>query len=820
MSDERRASVALFLLAMGVLVLEVTLTRIFSVMTWHHFAYLIISLALLSFGAASTFLTVSPRFAGRSVNAGLVARYALAFSLATVLCLATATKIRFYPLDAYTYGDYSNVFSLFLLYVVVGVPFFFAGVAIGYLISRAGEAINRLYFADLFGAGTGALLAIAGINRLGAEATIYAVGAVGAIVAVLYSSGGGRRLRAGAAGALALCVLMTVVGARREIFPVYFPPEKIFRDAMEPHYYRWHTIARVDVLKPTERWWSFGGALSPTYQGVWPKVRGIYQDGAAPTGIMEVPGGDVNALSILGYYLQGAPYILKPRPEQALVIGVGGGIDVLIALYHGARRVVGVELNPVTIDAVRREFADFAGRIFDRPDVEIVNGEGRHYLTASDRQFDVIQLSGVDTYAAASSGAYALSENFLYTLEAMRDYWDHLRPEGVLSFSRWLFTPPRETLRLVAIQLEALRRLGVERPDRHFMVFCGRMWKGESLPPWAETLLKKAPFSEAEAASCRQWAERMGFTVLYDPYRPYEPATAKAVDAFETHRSWFDRLIRASDAERATIIDRYMYNIRPISDDDPFFFQFYRWSNLLRSAPSQGGYAIERVPLGIAILLVSLVQILLLAAVFIIGPLVPQGAALRQVPHKARLLVYFGALGLGFISVEISLLQKYTVFVGGPVYAMAVTLFAILVFSGLGSWLAQRAGRSIATSLALILIALAIVLIAEIVFANHVVPRLMFLSHAARCVVAVLALAPLALLMGMPFPTGLRVAQRLGDAVVPWAWGVNAAMTTLGAILCVIVSIQWGFTATLLAAGVVYLLALAALRPVARTVAP
>jgi len=796
--NTRWASVALFLIAGSVLVLEVSLTRVFSVMTWHHFANVIISLAMLGFGAASSFLTVSPRFAGDRLDGRLVGKYALGFCLTTMLGFAVATKIRFCPIDMAKYGDVSNAFSLLLLYVIVGVPFFYAGVCIGYLISRAGQAINRLYFADLIGAGTGALLSIAGINTLGVESTIYAAGGAGGLVAVLCAwKGGGRWLRVGCVAAFGVSVLMTVGAWRGTIFPVYFPPGKVARKpAMTPHYHRWHVVARVDVMNPAKGLWTFGGQFSPRFASLlneW-RTRPVLQDGAAPTVIVNVPDGDLSKVLGLGCFLKSAPYVIKPNPGRGLVIGVGGGIDVLIALHHGTQRIVGVEINPITVDAVKHRFADFGGRVFDRPEVELLAAEGRHYLTTTDERFDVIQLSGVDTFTAQSIGAYALSENYLYTVEAIQEYWRHLKEDGLLSFSRWMHRPPREALRLLTTQVEALRRIGVGQPERHLMVIA--VTSGEMA--WAETLQKQSPFTEAEAAAFRQWAGRMGFEILYDPFRG--------------HDNPFDRMVRASASERQTMIEQYPYNIRPTTDDDPFFFQFHRWRSALHPVDDDGQVepgTYGRFPLAMVYLVISIVQIFVMAAAFIIGPLLSRGAQLRQVGHKGRMLAYFAALGLGFITVEIVLLQKYSVFVGGPVYAMAVTLFAILVFSGLGSLLSHRVGRVIPHALTLVLLALAAGIVGEAMFANHAMPRLMFLSQTTRWAVTVLALAPLAMLMGMPFPMGIRVAQHLGGTIVPWAWGVNALATTLGALLCVVASMELGFTASLLGAGLLYLIALA-----------
>ncbi len=797
-SDARRAWVALYLLASGVLVLEVTLTRVFSVMTWHHCAYAIISLAMLGFGAASSFLTASRRFAGEHYQGRLVGRYGLAFCLTTMLCFAVATKIRFYPTDIYLYGDYSNAFSLLLLNVIVGVPFFFAGVCVGYLMSRAGDAINRLYFADLLGAGTGALLSIPGINYLGVESTIYAVAAGGGIVALLHARGDRtRRLRVGSLAGLALALLLAGLATRGTVFPVYFPPAKVDREvAMKPHYTRWHAMARVDVVdlgygrrapgEPASRRDDAapGGDLGPRLS--------VTQDGAAGTHLPRVKDGDVSKLHYAGRQLRAAAYAARPKPARVLVIGVGGGMDVVAALYCGAGHITGVEINPVVVDVVKDRYADYVGRIFERPNVELIAAEGRHYLTTLDEQFGLIQLTGTDTLTASLTGAYALSENYLYTIEAMHDFWSHLSEDGILSISR-PYNPYRQTLRLVATEIEALHQLGITEVERHFMVIGER---GAGLSRWAGTLLGKRSFTESEATACREWVRRSNHSMLYDPYRGQD--------------GLLDLMIRATPAERQAMIAQYPDDIRPTTDDSPFFFHYHRWrspSHQPFDTPATQNDS-SGVSVGLLLLVAGLVQIGLLSAGLILVPLLIAGDRLRHIPNKGRLLVYFGALGSGFITVEIALLQKYTVFVGGPVYAMAVTLFAILAFSGLGALLARRIGQLFPRALTVILLALVGAIVAETMFVNYAVPRLMFLSHGMRCLVTVLALAPLALLMGMPFPTGLRVAQRLGQPIVPWAWGVNAVATTLGAFACVLMSMELGFTVSLTAAALAYLVAL------------
>jgi len=785
---------SLFLLSLSVLLMEVCLTRIFSVLSWHHFAYLIISLALLGFGAAGSYLTVGRRFSDGRIIPERLGHFAWLFSLTAIAAVVLASKIRFYAVDIVLYRDYSNALSLLMLYVVVGIPFFFAGVCIGRVVALAGDRVNQFYFADLVGAGIGALAALAVINHLGAVAGVFLTATLAALVACILGVGRIRWRRwaygltgLGAAG-------LTVLAASSNFLPLYYPPSKdLFRGENRVEYSKWHVVGKIDVTRPAAGYWSFGGALARRFTDPPPQVQGIYQDGAAPTGIMLLNEPPEN-VPILGEYLQGVAYTVQPV-RRALVIGVGGGIDALIAMHHGAGTIVGVDLNPVTVHAVKERYRDRCPVLWDGDRFEMIVAEGRHYLTRTGERFDVIQLSGVDTFAALSTGAYALSENFLYTQEAMADYWDHLSADGILSFSRWLFTPPRETLRLLTTQLAMLEDAGQVELWRHIVILAGPAYKARS--PWAETLLKRSPFTKGQVDRLIQWADERGFEVLYDPYHERD--------------NTFNQFARADARGRAALIEAYPFNVRPTTDDDPFFFHFYRWGSLLGLASgksglagSSGGYGITRVPLGLIILALSLVQMLVLTVVLVIAPLWMRRRLRSHGRGRFGLFLYFAALGLGFMFIAITLLQKFSVFVGGPVYSMAITLASILVFSGVGSYLARAFRNAPGRWLTGVILVLAAATIGEIAFLNRLLPHLMGLSLPARWLITGAAILPVALVMGMPFPTGLRLVERVDESMRPWAWGVNACATVIGSMLCVLLSIYAGFTATLLTAIGIY----------------
>ena len=780
MTTERRTRcLQVFLLAMSVLVLEVALTRIFAFTMFCHFTYLVISVAMLGFGAAGTYLTVRRPTADPGTGGGeFVATHAWLFGLAAIAAVVLIPRILFYPMDMFQYGDYSHLLSSLVIVIAAGLPFFFAGACIGFIISGSGEGVHVVYFSDLVGAGLGCLAAIVGIEWLGGTATCVAVGAVAMLVAGL--SGSARR-RGLYLGSFVCAAALAAVVARTECIPLYAPPEKpLFRNEHTVERIEWHPITRIDVTKPVERYYSFGGALSQKYDGPPLETRVVYQDGGALTGIVK-PVGTPRETKALGYFLQGAPYVLK-HDAEVLTIGCGGGVDVMVALHNGAKHVVGVDVNPKTINLLRTDYAEFSGRLAQRDDVELVVSEGRHFLTRDDRKFDVIQLSGVDTYTALTSGAYALTEYFVYTREALDQYLEHLNDDGIVNFSRPILATPRETLKLAITAAEALEAVGVTRPADHIVIIAGKGLGTLHDVPWAETMIKRSPFTRAEVVELSRWAGELGFRTVYDP--------------FNDRRGRLDQFLHVDPAERRAMISSYPLDIRPATDDWPFFFQFVRWGQLGRGAP---------MPVAVTIILATLAQVVLLSGLLILYPLYR-----RQRPGGAQsgrpgVFAYFGALGLGFIMVEVALLQKFTILLGGPAYSMAVTLLAILVFSGLGSLASKRLSANPLSLVMVVVPLLAVLVFVWSLTLNGLIDRMMVLSHFARCLAAVGLVAPLGFLMGMPFPSGLRLVNRYQAALNPWAWGINACATVVGTVLCMIVSAWLGFNHAMQFGAVIYL---------------
>lgn len=596
-----------------------------------------------------------------------------------------------------------------------------------------------------------------------------------------------RELRLVAAVAVAAVAALVGLNAATEAIRVRFAKGRVeFQNLFEG----WNSFSRVVVqprrgANPIYAW-----GLSPRYQGPPGEQLALDIDSLAGTPLARFDG-DLAAphLEHLSHDITALAYVLRPG-RRTLVIGAGGGRDVLTAMKFGSREVTAVELNPIIVDVVNRHFGDFTGRLYERPEVHLVVGEGRHFVRGTDAKFGLIQLSLVDTWAATAAGAFSLSENTLYTAEAFVDYLERLEPDGVLTVSRWLMTPPRETLRVVSLAREALRRLGVEDVSRHVLAAgTPALRRGHR---FASVVVGRQPFTDAEVATAREFVERLGFKVLYLPGEPADPV--------------FSELITTAEPE--AFFRRYPYDVRPSTDDHPFFFNTVKPKDFFKLAGPEGGR------MGVHLLARLGIVVSVLVLLFILGPLyLRRRSALAAVQPVARwsTLLYFAALGAGFMLVEISLISKLILFLGHPTYALTVVLCSMLIFAGVGSYWSGRLGSghtALWGVLASVLVAIAgLGLAVELVF-----PRLLGGAPLTLCLVVIVAtLMPVGFLMGMPFPLALRLLDRTGPQwaqLIPWVWGINGATSVLGSVLAISIAINLGFRATLLAGLTVYAAAL------------
>jgi hypothetical protein len=782
----------IFLISVSTLLLELALTRVLSVALWYHFGFLVIATALLGFGAAGTTVALAGRL--RETEA-LDRALALACGASGAAILVSYWLIQRLPFDPFALGTQPMQWVWMPLYELALVaPFYSAGIAVSLLLSRATEAANRLYAFDLIGAGIGCT-AIAGLMpSCGGSGSVLAAAALGFAAAAVF----GLRVRKIGIAAAALAVLAAGLAPFGErLVPVHVNANKRPkpRSALLSE---WNTFSRVEV---------FESPADPK-SGTLPERNAVIDSGTASTGMFDLRDGiDAWLTRPLPLGESSSMFGVLPRGGRVLVIGSGCGAGVFDALRAGAGDVTAVDINPIISSLGRTVLHDWWGGLYDRPEVHPVVDEARSFVRRSHDRYDMIEARHTISNAAAASGALSLSENYVLTSEGFDDYFDHLAPGGVLAFTR----PEVQLPRLLATIRGMFERHGLGSPVNNVYVF---------RQPLSKKLIER--FGPRKAFSA-------GIIARLTPFTPDDIAAlerglgvgAKAPPDFEgslpeTTYSPFARTIDPiyarvlDDPDPARFYAELPYDATPVTDDRPFFNQRVRWSRLgwadVRSVFAQraGRLALEDKPVAEVTLLVILAQATLVAAALILWPLFRFARGGLGGRSPAATLLYFASLGLGFILVEMALLQRFALFLGQPVYTLAAVLASLLVFSGIGSAIAgrftepRRALRYVVPVLLAVLLATATLV--PVIFAATLGQPLV-----ARVGIAIAVLAPLGVVLGMPFATGLRAIGG-GGALVPWAWGVNGFFTVIGSVAGLILGMAVGFRVVLFVAALAYAL--------------
>jgi hypothetical protein len=791
-----RYSIAL--LSATALAYEILLTRLFSITQWHHFAYMIISLALLGYGLSGTVLSVTaPLLRGRYKSVYLV--NLLLFAFTSVGCYLVTQRLPFNP-EEILWDPYQPLW-LMATYLMLALPFFFTANCIGLSFIRFRDGMSRIYAADLFGAGLGSLGIIVLLFIAFPDKVLVILGCLGLCAAVLAC----RELRiCSRATALLLAplafapLLMPDTWTALSISPYKGLSQTLRIPGTEIVAERSNPLGLLTVVASPRVPLRHAPGLSLNATGEPPPQMGVFTDGDAMT-VITRDKGTRNALAYLDQLTSALPYHLD-SPSNVLVLGAGAGSEVLQAEYFHARRVDAVELNPGIVALVRQDYADYAGHLYNRKNVRVHVGEARGYIATSDARYELIQLALVDSFSAASAGLYALNESYLYTVEAVTDYLAHLSPDGYLAISRWIRLPPRDTLKLFATAVESLRQTGVEDPGRHLLLIRG--WQTSTL------VVKRNAFTPAEITAARQFSSARSFDTCYYPGMP-----ASEANRFNILREpYFYTAAKALLSNHAdAFMDRYKFDITPATDDRPYFFHFFKWKALPEILALRGSGGRLLLDSGYLLLIATLVQAVLASLFLILLPLsLDRGGAGRPgASARLRALLYFSALGVAFLFMEIAFIQKFILFLRHPLYAIAVVLCAFLVFAGLGSaWSGRyaRRGRRRA-GIRLAAAGIALVGLAYLVVLGPLFDALAQLSPAAKIVLSVLFIAPLAFCMGMPFPLGLALLGERIPSLIPWVWGVNGCASVISAVLATLLAIQFGFSAVVVLAVFLYAVA-------------
>jgi hypothetical protein len=779
----------IFLLSAGTLMLQVANTRIFSIALWHHFVWMIVSIALLGYAASGTLLSVYPRLLKIELDRMLTIAAAL-FSVSILLSYGASNHIPFDP--SRLNWDRLQMVYISVYYLLLSVPYLLSGLAVALAVEKSGTRVNRLYFSSLFGSALGSIFVLPLFGLLtGPGVMVFASITAGASALAFALNLKGRGFAMVVGWVLALLVLIPFAGS---LLPVRISPYKTLMVALrypdaELLETRWNAFSRVDVVKSGLVRHAPG--LSLQYDALLPEQIGVIVDGDDLNAITRY-GGDPASLKFTGFLPTALPYRLLQSPK-ALVIGSGGGLGVLTALHHDSSSITTVEANPLIVDLVQREYGSFSGSVYQNEKVRVVVSEGRSFIQGSRDEYDVIELSMTGGASASSTGIYALSENYLFTAESFAAFIERLSEDGFLSVSRWLLPPPREDVRIVSLAVSALEALGVQDPARHVAVI--RSWGTITL------LVGRSPLSGDEIDSIKGFSREMGFDIVYVP--GVQPSEVNLYNRFQEplYYRLVDGLLHAEDRE--SFYSGYLYDIGVATDEKPFFFHFFKWDRLLETYKSldrkwqaliEGGFL---VPL-------ALLQALALSVLFVLLPIRRLRGA--EIEGGWSLFVYFIGLGLGYMFVEMATIQRFILLLGHPVHSVSAVLFSLLLASGLGSYVSGRLTPG-GGGHKLVLLAVGLLTVGY-GFISPIISPLLGLPITARLFATAVIVAPLGFLMGMPFPLGVRILTGSKRPLIPWAWAANGCASVLGSILPTILALYLGFSKIFIIAGAMYLVSL------------
>ncbi|MCB8944580.1 MAG: hypothetical protein H6658_12590 [Ardenticatenaceae bacterium] len=794
MNQPQRATLmGVLLTSLAILTLEIVFTRVFSVLMWYHFAFMVISLALLGSGAAGVWLYLADgRFPPAKINERLTL-LALLFAFGTIAAFLLYLQIPFEFKTISKEGlHWQTVGWLALIYLVLSIPFLLGGATIALAISRFSRDVGQVYFYDLIGASLGCLLSVLALTVMGAGSAVLLVSVMGGVAALLFAWATpqrGWRWLSGLTVLLLLGVLLSNLSG--QWLQVRTRGGYDAKNVMV--YEKWNALARVTVYEDPYWLQPFGWGLSPTYVGPDPGHLMLLIDANAGTPIQKWDGSWA-MVDFLRYDLTSLAYHILPQ-ANTFVIGTGGGRDILTGLLFGANSITGAELNPAIVTAARDTFGDYAGRVYDYPNVHVEIEDARTYLSRTGQQFDLIQASLIDTWAASSSGAYSLSENGLYTQEAFLTFYGRLTDRGMVSYSRWYFiADPTESLRMVALGRASWEAAGVTNVGDHMVVIANFTQNRSADKGLATMLLKRTPFTPEEVATLAELSQELEFTVLHAP--GYEAIANPVHDLMVT-----------PNLDEA--IAQYPLDISVPTDNRPFFFDFASYSTLGNAAfqdnPAYTSSAEANYAL-LAVLAISAVT----AVLFILLPLAARRQRTAIMAGQWPTLLYFAALGIGFMLVMVPSIQRLTVYLGSPTYALAVGLFTILLSSGIGSRTTHSLEPAdVQRRLRLVIIALIIVIALHLLIIPPLVQATQSWLFGWRIALVILLIFPAGFLMGQPFPLGMKWVSSHTPAIVPWLWAVNGATSVIGSAMATIVGLAVGFRMVSLVGMACYGLALA-----------
>lgn len=795
---------ALAVISAAILAYEVLLVRLFAIVQWHHFSFMAISIALLGFGISGTLIVLFRERAER-MPLGLFTAAAVIFAVTAPVAFLITQRVPFNALEIVWAP--SRTLYLGLIFVLLTVPFTAGATCIGLAFREPGAMPGRVYLWNLLGSGAGALGVLGALLTMAPITCLAMIGTLGFAAALIAAAAQSSR-RFGRLALLAALAIGAWWAAPADWTALRISEFKGLSQALAVHDARLvgtrsGPLAALSVVESPTVPFRYAPGLSLMAPALPPPQLGVFADGVFATAI-DLWDGKVNSLAYLDHSPDALPYHLT-RQQDVLVLEAGGGRLVLQAIANAARRIDVVESNPDMLHLLADDFAAKVAQVYARPEVQTVNADARHFLTATDRRWDLIQLPPLG--GGGTQPARGLNEDYLLTAEGLARAHAMLRREGWLSASVELELPPRAALRLVSTLRAALELEGIVKPADHILAI-------RSMTTMS-VLAKRGAISGSDIVRVKAFAKARGFDLVYYPRMGRTEANRQIQLAEPV---FHDSVRSLLSSENSNFVARYKFDIAAATDDRPYFNDVFKWAalpDLLALGPTGGAALIE---LGELIVTATLLQAIVLGAVLVLLPLRWRLSGRLGAGVTWRFGLYFTALGLAFLFIEIAWIQRFVLFLGHPLYSVSVVLTGFLVFAAVGAGVSARLERRLArTSITSLDVAIGgIILVTATYLAGlpSILSMLAGLPVVLRVLAALALIAPLAVFMGMPFPIGLSRIASIDAEFVPWAWGLNGCASVVSASAATLISMNFGITATILTGILLYGVALLLLRGV------
>jgi spermidine synthase len=785
-------SVSISLLSVAIIAFQLSLIQILSIVQWYHFAYMVISVALLGFGAAGTTLSFAKKFLIEKSELFLPRLMILSGLAMTIsVSLAQAEAIRF---DSYLlFADYTHIWKLLATYLLFFIPFFLGALAIGIVFIKYIDKIGTLYFANMLGSGLGGVVAVF-LMWIFLPEKLPAVIVGIAFLAGLIVISKEQRTSFTIIVTITVAVLsfMYISPARLEVSEykslsrTLNPPEsKIIFKESSPY-------GLIDIVSTP--YLRYAPGLSIKYHGIVTVENAAFNNGEW---IGPLISTKTDSLSYLLFTTENLAFITSER-KNVLVLGAGTGRQVKTALLNDAETVTSVEPNKALINLLEEKLASKVDSLYQNKSVRLQNISPRTFLLSTHQKFDLISLPVIDTYGG-SSGMYALQEQYLLTIEAFNEMLNALNRNGAICISTYIDYPYRNPLKILATFAEVLGKKKIDNPEKYIAAI--KNWNTITF------LIKRDQVSSSEIDSIRNFCGRMNFDPVLLPV--ITEAEREKFNKLQdtTIYSMLDRILQSKE-ERENLYSEYPFNIKPATDNQPYFSQFLQWKTIPLLAELLGNQSVPFFEVGYLLLYLTFIQILVLAFLFILLPLFKIGF---KGGNKIRTLAYFSGLGLGYMFIEIILIQRFTLYFGNVIYAAALVVCLMLVSSGFGSLVSQKITPKPYRIILIIFIIIVSLLIYTLFLSGWLKATIGF-SLTAKIILSFLLIAPPAFFMGMPFPLGLKLLSSRNESAagqVPWAWGINGVFSVVSAVLATIIAVELGFVWVMIFAIGAYCLVLA-----------